>query len=250
MRRSYVLNAPSRVPIKPQPVDYIIDILSQDAKAVGQDGSKLPPKKERWIICNQLGGGVASDMAKDPAYAHMKLVPWAGVAARLSPPCCVDTGTAYCFLPLPTRTKLPIHVHGYFELSPNRRDVWWGDDMAGDGKARAEWNRSIVADIAAPSYCRLVLSAIKSRSVTSETYELLFPQRSLAGPWKVLGAHFYKGICNAPVLHSKNFSRGEWVSPAESLLLHGNENDEDPLDQSIHELNPKLTINDRHSLDS
>lgn len=69
----------------------------------------------------------------------MRLVPWAGVAARLattaSPP--TDSaaagsegegeggnspprGAAYCFLPLPVNTGLPVHVNGYFELSSNR----------------------------------------------------------------------------------------------------------------------------------
>ncbi len=35
------------------------------------------------------------------------------------------TGRAFCFLPLPTLTGLPVHVNGYFELSSNRRDIWW-----------------------------------------------------------------------------------------------------------------------------
>lgn len=71
----------------------------------------------------------------------MRLIPWAGVAARLSttapPELTADgdgdgtidgkerpslvRGAAYCFLPLPVVTGLPIHVNGYFELSSNRR---------------------------------------------------------------------------------------------------------------------------------
>ena len=42
-------------------------------------------------------------------------------------------GRAFCFLPLPAETGLPVHVHGYFELSSNRRNIWFGDDMAGEG---------------------------------------------------------------------------------------------------------------------
>lgn len=33
-------------------------------------------------------------------------------------------GLAFCFLPLPLITGLPVHVNGYFELSQNRRDIW------------------------------------------------------------------------------------------------------------------------------
>lgn len=67
----------------------------------------------------------------------MRLVPWAGVAARLSTSaaaiarpegegieCAAPSpprGAAYCFLPLPVVTGLPVHVNGYFELSSNRR---------------------------------------------------------------------------------------------------------------------------------
>ena len=32
---------------------------------------------------------------------------------------------------LPVRTGLPVHVNAYFELSSNRRDIWFGGDMAG-----------------------------------------------------------------------------------------------------------------------
>lgn len=213
MRRSYVLNAPSRVPPKPQPVDYILDIETNSAN----NGSGK--SNERWMVCNQLGGGNASVMAKDPALSHMKLVPWAGVAARISPTYEVDGGNAYCFLPLPVKTRLPIHVNGYFELSSNRRDVWWGDDMAGDGKARAEWNRSIVRDIAAPSYIRLVTAAIRTKLVTQTTYERFFPQKELSGPWKILCETFLNELVNHPVLYSE-CSPDHWVAPSKSLLLH------------------------------
>lgn len=32
-------------------------------------------------------------------------------------------GHAFCFLPLPVNTLLPVHVNGFFELSSNRRVV-------------------------------------------------------------------------------------------------------------------------------
>lgn len=93
-------------------------------------------------MCNQLGGPRATAIAGSEKAKFMKFVPWAGVAARLSttetttekkagssvdgeegskslvPP--VPRGAAYCFLPLPVQTGLPVHVNGYFELSSNR----------------------------------------------------------------------------------------------------------------------------------
>ena len=90
--------------------------------------------RERWQVCNQLGGPRATAIADSEKAKFMKFVPWAGVAARLSttaaaapvggegskslPP--APRGAAYCFLPLPVQTGLPVHVNGYFELSSNR----------------------------------------------------------------------------------------------------------------------------------
>ncbi len=34
------------------------------------------------------------------------------------------SGRAFCFLPLPARTGLPVHINAFFELSSNRRDIW------------------------------------------------------------------------------------------------------------------------------
>jgi sacsin len=39
-------------------------------------------------------------------------------------------GQVFCFLPLPVDSGLPVFVNGYFELSSNRRDIWFG---AGEG---------------------------------------------------------------------------------------------------------------------
>ena len=66
-----------------------------------------------------LGGGEAKRIACDEGNRHMKLLPWSGVSAHISrnndvaPP---QRGTAFCFLPLPVETGLPVMVNGYFEL--------------------------------------------------------------------------------------------------------------------------------------
>ena len=38
----------------------------------------------------------------------------------------VKRGQAFCFLPIPVDSGLPVMVNGYFELSSNRRDIWSG----------------------------------------------------------------------------------------------------------------------------
>jgi sacsin len=123
--------------------------------------------REEWLVCNQLGGGDARALAlKAWRDEKVKMVPWVGVAARLtsssssisgeglladdgaaglgrSDAAGALAGRAFCFLPLPAATGLPAHINGYFELSSNRRDVWHGSDMAGAGRLRAQvrWTR-------------------------------------------------------------------------------------------------------------
>ena len=84
--------------------------------------------EEQWEVCNQLGGILADVIAADQANTFLRLVPWGGVAACIGhsgeSTLTTRTGLAYCFLPLPVHTGLPIMVNGFFELSSNRRDIW------------------------------------------------------------------------------------------------------------------------------
>lgn len=97
--------------------------------------------REDWLVCNQLGGQTARDLAlKTWREDKVKMIPWVGVATQLgshavgignssrpsrrSLSCRTSTaGRAFCFLPLPADTHLPVHINGYFELSSNRCDM-------------------------------------------------------------------------------------------------------------------------------
>ena len=57
---------------------------------------------------------------------------------------------------MPVATRLPVHVNGYFELSSNRRDILHGDDLQGIASSRAQWNESLLEEIAAPCLLRLI----------------------------------------------------------------------------------------------
>jgi hypothetical protein len=69
-------------------------------------------------------------------------------------------GQAFCFLPLPVRTQLPLHINAYFELSSNRRDIWRGDDTTGESKIRGQWNDMLLRDVLAPLYGLLLSRAV------------------------------------------------------------------------------------------
>ncbi len=102
----------------------------------------------RYLVSQQLGTGAVALMAQQLSKQFaVPLIPWAAVAADVtsaaanpSPnpskqdaqaaeeddeaPAPQLQGTAYCFLPLPAATGLPVHVNAFFELSSNRRDIW------------------------------------------------------------------------------------------------------------------------------
>ena len=63
-------------------------------------------------------------------------------------------GHAYCFLPLPECTAMPVHVHGYFAVTDNRRSIKW---PAHDEKGKeARWNKKLLDKMVAPSYALLL----------------------------------------------------------------------------------------------
>lgn len=88
-----------------------------------------------WLLC----AGFARELSVRAHGNGVKMVPWVGVAARLDggrdqgP----VQGTAFCFLPLPIPTNLPVHVNAYFELSSNRRDIWWAGGVCVHTASRA-----------------------------------------------------------------------------------------------------------------
>jgi hypothetical protein len=175
---------------------------------------------EKWVVCTQLGGGSAN--AIGVVNEHMKLIPWGGAAAKISPRATDGQadcgGLVYCSLPLPVTTNLRQNINGYFELSSNRRDIWQGSDMAGEGMTRAQWNRALLASIAAPSMIRVILAAIKDIGPSPEVYGLFPVGDPFADPWDAAVRSFYTLVLDSPVLHSK-IEGGKWLAPKHCVLV-------------------------------
>ncbi|KAF1774833.1 Zinc finger, RING-type, conserved site [Phytophthora cactorum] len=152
---------------------------------------------EKYLVCNQIGGGKARDMACAAENESLKLIPWVGIASRIDG---VPTeGRAFCFLPLPVRVGLPVHVNGYFELSSNRRDIWTGDDMSGDGKLRSEWNANLLVDAVAPAYLAFLLKAKAMSQENSSQYLPFFPTNLPASPWDSVVLELFRIMKNQPI---------------------------------------------------
>jgi sacsin len=175
---------------------------------------------QRYLVCSNLGGSNATSTALNPASSALRFVPFASVACALNTFDSSDSfepikGRAFCFLPLPTHTGLPVHVNGAFELSSNRRDVWFGDDMAGEGLLRAQWNKVLLEDVAVPAYLRLL--ELASAHLSPAHQMQLWPVKSSGGPWDWISAGVFAGSVDRNVLYSPGSKA--WIPPRNVIFL-------------------------------
>ncbi|XP_058037712.1 sacsin-like [Ahaetulla prasina] len=84
------------------------------------------------------------------------LLPYGGVAACVNRQAC---GRAFCTLPLPGRTGLPIHVNGNFAVDSARRDL---RKDSSEGDVSSTWNRLLMQFLLAPLYGQLLKNLCQS----------------------------------------------------------------------------------------
>ena len=212
----------------PSAVSNTLD-LSISVQRHPQDAASA--RVEQWLVCQSMGDGDAHRFSKSDTVGKYKLqfLPWGGVACQIPPS---EAGRAFCFLPLPVKTRLPFFVNGYFELSSNRRDIWWGEDLVGEGRVRAQWNRVLLTDVIPHNHVRLVTVAQgKCDPAALGGYYQLFPREALEEPWGLVVTHFYRRIVSLPVLHTfaKRDSGGCWVSPKEAIFM----DTDSPVDRAV-----------------
>ena len=110
-----------------------------------------------WCIVQQIGfeTNIPIDTQVRDAYRNgdIGLLPQGGIAVLLSQ--CSETsktgnrsGKAFCFLPLPIDTGLPVEVHGHFSLDHETRRTLWEDEES----YRTKWNKLILKGVVAPAY--------------------------------------------------------------------------------------------------
>ena len=117
---------------------------------------------ETWFIVQQLG--FENDVPKSVVEAYRRhdlgMLPLGGVACLLEQQSrgrkkmLVQGRTkAFCFLPLPLATGLPVHVNGHFALDHEaRRNMWWDET----GGYRTAWNEVLLNDVIASCYLKLL----------------------------------------------------------------------------------------------
>ena len=115
--------------------------------------------EEKWLIVQQVGFENKVEPSITDAYKRRDLgmLPRGGVACLLEQKS-NQSGSenrrkkAYCFLPLPLETNLPVHINGHFALDHESRRNLWRDEIRG---YRSDWNNALLGDVIAS--CHLTL---------------------------------------------------------------------------------------------
>ena len=172
--------------------------------------------EEKWLVVQQVGFEKPIEKSILNAFKtnQLGMLPRGGVACLLETkkPSSQLQGKkkAYCFLPLPFETDLPVHINGHFALDHETRRYLWRDDASG---YRSDWNNALLRDVIASCYLTLLeevrefinlpgtQDATSSNATYSEntmsqrlsTYEKLFPVRPIEDPhWRTLANSVYQ----------------------------------------------------------
>lgn len=128
----------SHTAVTPQKVFYETKVSTSDKK------------ETKWIMAEQFG----SFKNTSEREIMSDQLPQAAVAARMTinirqsshffSPSMEFSGGAFCSLPLPGKTGLPVHVNANFEVDSARRSLWKEDGQS----AKSDWNEFLKEDIA------------------------------------------------------------------------------------------------------
>lgn len=99
-----------------------------------------------------------------------------------------------------------------------RRDIWHGDDMAGDGELRANWNKALVEELAANCYTRILMAA-KEALGGGTAYEAMWPTGHTVpdSMWRSLADFLMRLAKPLPLLRSRMMG-GVWVAPQSCVV--------------------------------
>ena len=109
-------------------------------------------KSEKWLIQQGIGD-IEEDEMQEWKFIH-QVKPRHGLAAPLDPLLKDFTGSVFCFLPLPIKSGLPVHVNGNFILDSSRRALW--NSTCRDD--RNKWNKKLLKAISS-SYAKFLVDS-------------------------------------------------------------------------------------------
>ena len=140
-------------------------------------------------------------------------------------------GQAFCFLPLPGYTALPVNIHGYFSVADNRRSIKW---PAHDDKGKeAQWNHLLLHSLVAPAYaillaCRSSLLQYEGTLPTQNTRHITDPYAAWPVHGEVKNQTIWSELVEPALKLASEFpllwtyaDGGKWVKLSEAYFLPG-----------------------------
>ena len=116
--------------------------------------------QEKWLVVQQVGFEKQLQQSIRDAYRRgdLGMLPRGGVACLLEKSSTLNEPAskakrAYCFLPLPLETSLPLHINGHFALNHESRRNLWRDEAGG---YRTDWNNALLGDVISSCYLTLL----------------------------------------------------------------------------------------------
>ena len=208
-------------PAPPPSVSYSHRVL------VESDGARW---SEMWRVVSGLyrdEGRTLIEAMQEMAGLKEKTVPWAGAAALIEAtggPHEADLaleGQAFCFLPLPQQTGVPVHLNGFFDPDDARQGVTHDPDTTGNAALRTRWNELLIEHAVAPAYATLLQELSRNWAPESiEAYYDLWPrQTSSSAPFDQLRSRVYELLADAPIVFCSGGDSDRWRALGDVLLL-------------------------------
>lgn len=184
------------------------------------DGGARTAESE-WRVVSGLcldDEGEIAEAVEDFDGRDMKAVPLGGAAARIDagPGRKADTlGKAYCALPLPVATGMPVHLNGFFDLDSSRHSLTTRAGLSGNSSLRARWNELLIEYVVSRAYARLVeaLASDLGAERPDEYYARWPGDTAAPAPFDALPAHVYRQLETRPVVRAAGKAR--WAQVGE-----------------------------------
>jgi hypothetical protein len=213
--------------IKTEQVDQSSCIKTQAMKSEQSHPSSGIKTETMKAEKNLQSSGIKTEAMiyeQSPNVCDLGLFPRGAIAALLSSNRVrSEEYVAYCFLPLPVKTMLPVHVNGHFALDGSRRDLWF--DPSGTCR-KTIWNTFMKKQVLGPAYASLItkareyiphcekdsekiyFSSKEDATKALDWYHNLFPNPIADPKWKTLAVAVYQCLKESPILPVVSQTRG------------------------------------------
>jgi sacsin len=186
---------------------------------VGIDGIK---RNEIWAVTHGLFRGPNNQLLEDALKVcrhREKAIPWAGAATILNRTRTDSvTGGLACFLPLPEKVDWPVWLHGWFDLSSNRRAITRASEVGGANHDRYQWNKSLMEHAVAEAWAMLLTQVAGDAADNEFPYALWPTAESLDDIDSVLYKGFYRIAASLPLIRGKNTEGYHWHTLNDGIL--------------------------------